>query len=198
MAEIPAEAEAVLEFWFGDCAVTGIGRKQLWFQGGVAFDEECGRFRSLQAAALRGELDGWAATPRGLLALVILLDQLSRNLFRGTAAAFAGDPQALALARRAVALAWDRELHPLERSFLYLPFEHSEDAGDQEESVRQYTSLRDEHGGRFDSEESLQFAVDHREIIARFGRLPHRNRVLGRENTDAEEAYLKDASHFGQ
>ncbi|HYD49568.1 MAG TPA: DUF924 family protein [Terriglobales bacterium] len=189
----------LLELWFADCRDTGKGRNELWFGGGRRFDDELRqRFGELHAEAIRGELDRWADTPHGLLALVLLLDQLSRNLHRGTAAAFAGDAAALRLARAAVERGWDRTMHPFERAFLYLPFEHSESLEDQEQSVRLFTALRDETGGAFDTEEALRYALEHRNAIVRFGRFPHRNACLGRHPTPEEQHYLTTAPRYGQ
>ena len=175
-------AEEVLAFWFaGDPSA----RRKVWFEKDAGFDAECARFAEALSAAKQGELDHWADTPRGALALVILLDQFSRNLFRGSPHAFAADPLARKQAGHAIARGFDRQLGPVERIFLYLPFEHSEDLPDQDESVRLFAALHGELGG-----DTLDYAERHREVIRRFGRFPHRNAVLGRTNTPAEEAYL--------
>ena len=174
----------VLAFWFaGDPSE----HRKVWFEKNAGFDSACAAFSDALAAAKRGELDHWADSPRGMLALIILLDQFSRNLHRGSAEAFAADPQARNLARRAVARGWDLAVGPVERIFLYLPFEHSEVLADQDESVRLFTSLHTELGG-----ETLDYAERHRDLIRRFGRFPHRNAALGRENTAAEAAYLAE------
>jgi len=146
----------------------------------------------LAEAALRGELDAWATTPHGRLALVILLDQFPRNLHRDSPRAYAGDAKARWLADEAVRLGQDQALAPVERVFFYLPFEHAEDPGVQEQAVALLEALRAEAppglSGAFSS--FHDYAIKHRDVIARFGRFPHRNAVLGRESTEAEREYL--------
>ena len=178
----------VLAFWFADGAEQF---RDAWFRADPAFDAECRvRFGGLLEAARAGSLDAWAATPRGALALVIVLDQFSRNIHRGTPDAFAADPRALALARAAVARDDDRTLKPIERMFLYLPFEHAENLADQDISVRLFETLR----GRYDSADlAIDYAERHRDVIRRFGRFPHRNAILGRESTPEELAYLAES-----
>ena len=175
----------ILDFWFLDGADTP---RMAWFRKDAAFDAEIGaRFGALVAPAREGALDGWAATPHGALALLILLDQFPRNLFRASSEAFAGDAHARALAHRAVlAQRMDKALTPVQRVFLYLPFEHAEDLPAQDISVALFEGLRD-HPGLFSN---IDYAWRHRAVIARFGRFPHRNAVLGRINTPAEAAYL--------
>lgn len=176
------EPEDVLAFWFAD----GPGvRRTVWFQKDAAFDAACAGFAAARDQAKAGAFDGWATTPRGTLALLILLDQVSRNLFRGSAEAFAADPKALALARSAVEQGFDQALHPVERMFIYLPFEHAEDLATQDESVRLFEGVKDSLG-----ELTVDYAYRHRDVIRRFGRFPHRNAALGRTNTAAEEEYL--------
>jgi uncharacterized protein (DUF924 family) len=174
----------ILAFWFaGDPAA----RRKLWFESDAAFDSECGRLAAARDAAKTGAFDGWAKTPTGGLALLILLDQVSRNLHRGNAEAFAADPMARAIARAMVARGFDQALTPVQRMFVYLPFEHSEDLADQEESVRLFAAL---HAVTRDN--ALEYARRHRDVIHRFGRFPHRNAALGRVNTEDEDAYLAD------
>lgn len=172
----------VLDFWF-------LGEpwrhRKAWFRRDDAFDASCQAFRAALCAAREGALEHWAETPRGMLGLVVLLDQFSRNLHRGSPEAFAADQRATDLARRALALGFDRQLHPMERLFIYLPFEHSEDPADQEESVRLFEALRLALG-----DSTVEYAWRHRDIIRRFGRFPHRNAVLGRESSAAEQAFL--------
>jgi len=175
----------VLAFWFGDGPPA---RREAWFKKDPAFDSSCAAFADALAAAKRGALDHWADTPRGALAQVILLDQLSRNLHRGSPEAFAADAQARAVVRRAVTQGFDQAVGPVERMFFYLPFEHSEDLADQDESVRLFTALHAELGG-----DTLGYAERHRDVIRRFGRFPHRNAVLGRSSTEAEAAYLAES-----
>jgi uncharacterized protein (DUF924 family) len=173
-----AMAEKVLSFWFAPAS------RPCWFESEKGFDREIEeRFLSLIEAAARGELEPWAETPRGALALCILLDQFPRNVWRGTPRAFASDAEARRVAGAALAAGHDRKLEADERLFLYLPFEHSEDLADQERSVALFHDLGDA--------EQLDYAVRHHDIIARFGRFPHRNRVLGRVSTPEEQAFLQ-------
>jgi uncharacterized protein (DUF924 family) len=172
----------ILEFWFeGDAAEL----REKWFEKDAAFDTLCARFTAAIRAARAGRYDHWAATPRGALALIILLDQLSRNVFRGSAEAYAADPHAREIARAMIAAEFDTQLTSVERMFVYLPFEHAETIADQNESVRLYEALRDALG-----EKSIDYVTRHRDVILRFGRFPHRNAVLGRISTPEEEAYL--------
>ena len=158
-----------------------------WFEKNDDFDSAFrARFPDAHMAAARRELDDWAETPEGALALMVLLDQFPRNCFRGTAHMYATDPLALLFARQAIKVGHDMAVAMDLRMFFYLPFAHSERLDDQEESVR-----RSEHFG----EEDLRYAVGHRDIIARFGRFPHRNPMLGRETTAEERAFL-DAGGF--
>jgi uncharacterized protein (DUF924 family) len=175
----------VLRFWFGE--EPGAPRVQ-WFRKDPAFDEEIRRrFGALHAAAARGELESWRAEPESMLALVIVLDQFSRNLHRGDARAFAQDGHALECAKQAVARGDDRTLLPVQRQFLYLPFEHSEDLADQEKGVELMRSLEE-----FEETRGLTaWAEKHRDIVRRFGRFPHRNAILGRASTPAELDFLK-------
>ncbi len=177
-------AADVLDFWFADGPET---RRQVWFQKDAAFDEACEAFRPAREVAKAGAFDSWTKTPDGTLALLILLDQLSRNLYRGSPEAFAADAKALAIARDAVARGFDQAQHPVRRMFLYLPFEHAEDLAMQDESVRLFETLREALG-----ELTIDYAHRHRDVIRRFGRFPHRNVALGRTNTPAEEAYLAE------
>jgi uncharacterized protein (DUF924 family) len=172
----------ILAFWFGDDPAA---HRDEWFEKSPDFDASCAWCAAAIRSARSGTFDHWASTPRGALALIVLLDQLSRNVFRGTAEAFAADAHALAIARRAIEIGFDTVLTPVERMFVYLPFEHSENAHDQDASVRLFETLRAALG-----DESISYAYGHREVIQRFGRFPHRNAVLGRVNTDAEAEYL--------
>ena len=174
--------EEVLDFWFAGDPRTW---RAVWFRKQDDFDAACGAFADGLRAARQGALDHWADTPRGTLALIILLDQFSRNLHRGSPEAFAADPQARALARRALAQGFDRQLGWLERIFIYLPFEHSEELADQEEGVRLIENLRLALGDL-----TSEHAYRHRDIIRRYGRFPHRNGALGRESTAEEQAFL--------
>ena len=172
-------AEAVLEFWFGALV------PEQWFRVDAAVDREIvRRFSDLHRRAAQCELYEWRRAPRGRLAEIITLDQFSRNLFRGDAAAYACDALSLALAQEAVALGMDTDLSPNERSFLYMPYMHSESPAIHEVAVR----LFDQPG----LENNLAFEIRHKVVIDRFGRYPHRNAVLGRESTPEEIAFLKD------
>ncbi len=184
-SSLPAAADAVLHFWFGE-GPDDVPRK-VWFAKDAAFDRLCReRFADTHAAAAAGQLDRWQETPAGALALTVVLDQLSRNIYRDTPEAFAQDWRALGIARYAVERGFDRQLPPLRRMFLYLPFEHSEDRAMQARSVELFESLRD----RDWLDEAIDYAHRHREVIERFGRFPHRNAILGRSSTAAELEYL--------
>jgi uncharacterized protein (DUF924 family) len=178
------DAADVLAFWFADGPDT---RRAAWFQKDDAFDAACRKFERAHEAAKRGDLDHWAATLEGVLALLILLDQLSRNLHRGSPEAFAADSKARAIAAAAIARGDDRAMTPVQRMFVYLPFEHSEDAADQDRSVALFESIREGLG-----DNTVDYAERHRDVIRRFGRFPHRNAVLDRANTPEEDAYLAE------
>lgn len=188
MNQAPGEAQALLDFWFGAPGSAGYGQaRKAWFVKKPAFDAQVReRFLGLHRRALSGELQHWETAPESLLALIILLDQLPRNMFRGQAASFAGDPQALAAARLMVARGWDTPLPAAMRGFVYLPYEHAEDAAAQEESMRLFVSLP----AGAERDDLLGWARKHHEVISRFGRFPHRNGILGRASTPDEEAFL--------
>ena len=160
-----------------------------WFRGGEAFDAEC-RARWLDAhfAAGRREFDDWMDDAESTLALVVLLDQIPRNVFRNSGHAFATDSLALHVARRAIDAGFDAQVDPALRFFFYLPFEHSEAIADQDRAVDLFTAL-----GNADL---LGYAHAHRDVIVRFGRFPHRNRALGRDNTPEEQAWLDAGGGF--
>lgn len=184
-----AAIEPVIDFWFGTPPVEQ--PRAEWFRKDAAFDEQIRvRFGSLVEEALNGGLRACDATPHGALARIVLLDQFTRNLFRGTARAFAGDALALAAAQAMVARGDDRWLGGVMRTFVYLPFEHSEDAAMQAESLRLFARLTAEYPALADAE---VWAKKHEVIIARFGRYPHRNEALGRVSTVEEVAFLKEA-----
>jgi uncharacterized protein (DUF924 family) len=185
---LPADPDAILGFWFADGPDAF---REAWFCRDDGFDAEIrARFGALVAPAREGALDGWAATPEGALALLLVLDQFPRNLFRGASEAFASDAHALAVARRAVlAQRQDLDLVPTQRVFLYLPFEHAEELAAQDQSVALFEGLRD-HPGHVRPAGTIDFAWRHRAVVARFGRFPHRNAVLGRASTAAELTYL--------
>ena len=170
----------VLDYWFDGNPAT---HRAVWFEQDDDFDATCARFSDALRDAKSGALEHWTATPRGTLALIILLDQFSRNLHRGSSEAFAADAKALQIARVAVAQGLDLQFGPVERLFMYLPFGHSEDLADQDEAARLFETL---------DEEQSDWARRHRDVIVRFGRFPHRNAVLGRTSTPEEEAYLAE------
>ena len=190
--------EEIVGFWFGsnpDDVAAAEERSALWWDKDPAVDRALGeRFGGWIERAAAGELDAWAATPRGRLALVLLLDQLPRNVFRDTPRAFAHDARALAHCLRALATRADRALRPIERVFLYLPLEHSEAPLHQDRSVALYAALLDEvpPAWRPAFEAYHRYALRHREIVARFGRFPHRNALLGRRSTPEELAFLRE------
>jgi uncharacterized protein (DUF924 family) len=189
--------ESVLGFWFDDDLDSPdavAARCRVWFEGDSPFDELIrGHFDGLPSHALRGHLDSWRHEAHSCLALVLVLDQFPRNLYRGTAQSFAYDPLAYKVAVAALERGFDRELAPLEATFLYLPLEHAEDVEAQERSVSLFRNLLDrspaELRPRFES--FLWYAIRHQEVIDRFGRFPHRNAVLGRPSTSEELSYLE-------
>ena len=185
MTSDKASSGDVLEFWFG--VPPGRSRAE-WFRKDAAFDAQIReRFGALHEAASRRELESWRAAPEPMLALVVVLDQFSRNLHRGDARAFAQDAHALECAREAIARGDDRVLLPVQRQFLYLPLEHSEDLADQERCVELMRALE-----AFPETKGLtEWAEKHRVIIARFGRFPHRNAALGRASTPEELEFLQ-------
>ena len=179
----------VLDFWFGapGSAEAGQTRKE-WFVKNAEFDRHIdARFGAIIERALRGELDDWAATPTGALARIVVLDQFTRNCFRGSRRAFAGDAQALAAASALVGSRQDESLTPLQRAFAYLPFEHAEGLAMQDEAVRLYERLVAQAP---ELKTMLDYAYKHREVIERFGRFPHRNAALGRLSTAEEQAFI--------
>ena len=182
--------DEVLDFWFGapGTPVHGTARPE-WFRKDAAFDTQVReRFTAELDAALAGGLADWCADAGGTLALILVLDQFTRNAFRDTPRAFAGDARALVLARGLVARGDDRALGRFPRAFAYLPFEHAEDVAMQEEAVRLYSALAAQHP---DAADELDYAVRHRDIVARFGRFPHRNAILGRPSRAEELAFLQ-------
>ena len=175
----------VLDFWFGSSR--GKSRAE-WFRKDERFDEEIRRrFGELHAAAARRELDPWRDARESMLALIVVLDQFSRNLYRNDARAFAQDPHARECARQAVARGDDGASLPVERQFFYLPFEHSEDREDQALAVSLMSQLEEYPETRG----LTQWATKHKVIVDRFGRFPHRNAVLGRASTAGEIEFLK-------
>ena len=191
------QPESVLAFWFGPAgsAAEVAGQKnKLWFGKSPANDQAViDRFAATLVAAAAGQLDHWAATPRGRLALVIVLDQFPHHIHRDQPQAFATDPQALALSLDALATGEDQKLAPIERVFLYLPLEHAESLAMQDLSVSLYEKLAREAAAdeRTLFDNFLDYARKHRDVVARFGRFPHRNAILGRASTPDELEFLK-------
>jgi uncharacterized protein (DUF924 family) len=184
------DAQAVFDFWFGAEGSAERGtQREAWFRKDASFDALIAqRFGGLVERAIGGELRDWDTEPASALARILLLDQFTRNIFRDTPRAFAGDTLALAAAREMVAQRQDQALPAEQRSFVYLPFEHAEDLAAQEEAVRLF--------GRLEADAPhltglLDYAQRHHAIVARFGRFPHRNAALGRESTAEELAFLQ-------
>jgi len=191
-------AREILDFWFapapgeptrsGGATIEGVAVRDVWFRKDDAFDAAIReRFAVPLAAGLAGAYGEWCDDPRGSLARVVLLDQFTRNAFRGTPQAFAGDARALATAKAAVDRAYDDALLPQERWFVYMPFEHSEALADQDAAIALFEALAAKTG----LDEPLPWAIRHRDVIRRFGRFPHRNAILGRASTPDEVAFLR-------
>ena len=177
-----ATIEQVVGFW----RQAGM---QAWFNGGEAFDRECeARFLDAHLVAARRGHEDWLQTAEGALALLVLLDQIPRNVFRGTGHAFATDGLARHYAEAALQAGHDRAVEPELRAFFYLPFEHSEDLADQQRAVELFKEIG--------NEVYTKFAIEHLHVIERFGRFPHRNRVLGRVSTPDEQAWLDAGGGF--
>jgi uncharacterized protein (DUF924 family) len=184
--------QAVLDFWFGERGGATWGQPHReWFVKSAAFDAEIRqRFGDAIAQGVAGGLREWdAGGPEPTLARILVLDQFTRNAYRDTPSAFFGDALALTAARKLVDSGADEKLAPLQRAFVYLPFEHAEDAGSQERAVELFARLAAGHPG-FD--DMLDYAHRHRDVIARFGRFPHRNAILGRASTAEEIAFLRE------
>ena len=198
MPSVPPLAAEILDFWFvpreGERlakppAADGGVTRSVWFDKNDAFDDEIRRrFGVPLAAGIAGAFGDWCTSPRGCLARVVLLDQFTRNAYRGTPDAFAGDDRALATSEDAIERGFDRELRVHERWFLYLPFEHSESLAVQERGVALFDALARDTGFT----DPLPYPARHRDIIRRFGRFPHRNEILGRASTPEEIAFLKE------
>jgi uncharacterized protein (DUF924 family) len=192
-----SDVESVLEFWFGALDLRGRAdaeHARRWYEKNPEFDRAIQtRFGGFPDAALRGEFDSWLATTRGRLAFVIVLDQFSRNLFRGDRKSFAGDERALGAALEGVVQGADQALALDERMFLYMPFMHSEVLEHQRRSLDLYTRLLDEQPEELRSHvaQAVDYAKRHLAIIERFGRFPHRNAILGRSSTPEELDFLK-------
>lgn len=185
--------EEILSFWFGDDAKTPLSHQSLWFKKDEAMDVLIReRFEALLAQAVKGELDAWLDQPRSLLAYVVLLDQLSRNMYRDTPQAFAQDALALRASKHAIEKGFDKQLSTIECTMLYMPFMHAEDIKDQQQGIALFAAL---HG---EAEEALKSTVasnlvymqQHADIIEQFGRFPHRNVILSRESSHEEQHFL--------
>jgi uncharacterized protein (DUF924 family) len=184
-----AHWQDIIRFWFGeaDSALRGVPRKA-WFEKSAEFDAEIhSRFADAFEAAAGGRLDVWQGTPLSALALVIVLDQFPRNMFRGTPRAFSADQRALTAARHVVQRGFDAAYLPVECAFAYLPFEHAEDIAMQRQSLALFAKLPP----CASSVRYLDFARRHHDVVARFGRFPHRNEILGRASTPEEIEYLR-------
>jgi len=195
----------IVAFWLEDSLdnpAAAFARRDWWYDGGPSVDADiAARFGAFVPRALAGALTDWRTTPNGALALILLLDQFTRNLYRHTPEAYAGDASALKIATGAIDLALDRALHPVARIWLYHPFHHSESIERQNKGVALLHGLAAASPG--DWRPYIQRGIEgwrrHRDIVARFGRFPHRNRVLGRTSTDEERRFLaKDGESFGQ
>jgi uncharacterized protein (DUF924 family) len=191
------DPETVLQFWFGDSAddaTVAAQQASLWWSKNSRLDTRIReRFEHLVTAAATGELDGWRATARGWLALIILLDQFPRNIYRDTPAAFAWDARAQQLCIEGLAAGIDQQLRPIQQVFFYLPLEHAEDRAHQTRSVALFQHLAAQ---RAPEQKALftgfvDYAKRHQVIVERFGRFPHRNAVLGRSSTPEEIEFLR-------
>ena len=179
--------DEILNFWFGDGSDPEHERR--WFAQNAAFDQACRNgFLADHERAADSELDSWKNAPSSALALILLLDQFPRNIFRDTRRAFATDSKALATAKDAVERGFDFALPPVQRPFIYLPFQHSENLDDQQESVQLFRKLAADHP---ETAGYVDYAEHHLEVIRRFGRFPHRNAVLGRASTPEEKEFLQ-------
>ena len=185
-----ANSQEVLDFWFG--TNPGVYRNE-WFKKNPSFDQEIKtRFLKTYELAAAGKLNEWRKTPQGMLALIIVLDQFPRNMFRGEARAFATDTLALRYAMEGVRRHFDKRVLPVQRSFYYLPYEHSEKLVHQKTSILLFADL----GRNSGRGETLLYALKHQAIIKKFGRFPHRNSILGRKSTAAEEVFISKVRGF--
>jgi len=199
------QADAVLEYWFGD-TVKNLARvpdrMDFWFGASPATDAEIlTRWGELVEAASEGRLDAWTPSPRGRLAVLLLLDQFRRSIYRGTPEAFRRDGRARYLMRDGVSRMMDLKLSPIERVFFYMPLQHSESLDDQELGVDRFLQVEREVASEYQVTFAgfRKYAQLHRDIVARFGRFPHRNAILGRRDTPDERVWLAGAAEtFGQ
>lgn len=200
-----SEYQPILDFWFSGCELDSPqldSRMDRWFGADGDFDDRIRReFGDLITLAADGELDHWASEPKGRLALIILLDQFPRNIYRGKAEAFSNDIKALKLTIEGTVNRDHKHLNPVERMFFFMPLQHSESLKIQEKSVSIFRALAAAVPGTLHEtfQMTAQFAELHHDIVAEFGRFPHRNAALGRPNSNAESAYLAGESNsFGQ
>lgn len=184
-----SQVTAILDFWFGDPNQPGYSQpQQFWFNNTPEFDQEI-RIKFLEdyQQAANGELNDWINAPLSCLALILLLDQFPRNMFRNTPQAFANDREALSAAKHAISQGYDRDLLPVQRWFIYLPFEHSENLEEQNTSIKLFQQLSND----LVAKGAIDYALRHKQVIEKFGRFPHRNQILGRKSTPSEEEFLK-------
>lgn len=188
----PPSIRDIIDFWFLPLGHPDHGKpRDIWWTSTPEFDAETvGRFGTAIERAIAGELDAWKDSPEGALALILLCDQFPRNCFRKTARAFAGDARAIEIARYALARFYPSVFPVDMRLFFYMPFGHSEQLADQQLACALFETI----GG----ENNIKSAHEHRDVVARFGRFPHRNEVLGRSTTSEELEYLKNANRYGQ
>ena len=187
--ETNSRVNDILTFWFSRPDDPDYGKpRKVWFKKNPAFDEEVrSRFYFDYHQAANGELDSWQELPESCLALIILLDQFPRNMFRGEARGFATDAKALSAAKHAVACCFDKKMLSVQRWFIYLPFEHSENLEYQRQSVALFEQLGDEP----ENASVIDYAIRHYKVIEKFGRFPHRNQILGRVTTAEEAEFLQ-------
>tara|TARA_R110002110_G_scaffold405241_1_gene624237 strand:+ start:73252 stop:73842 length:591 start_codon:yes stop_codon:yes gene_type:complete len=194
-----ATPDDILQYWFGDLDAQGMSAEhyhKLWFASTAEQDAYCAQhFGGRVEQALAGELDDWSSNDATLIALILLLDQFTRTIYRGTPAAFAGDERARTLAGQAISSGRHQQLPPIHRVFLYLPLEHSEQLADQQQCVALFTALGQETD-LAQIQGFTRFAVAHHDVIEKFGRFPHRNSILGRSSTPAELAHLEQHGGF--
>lgn len=203
--KLDKKARQVLEFWFGELTegLAQPAQQHMWYAGGEDIDQQIrARFGDLLHETASGQHREWAYHPKGRLALIVLFDQFTRHIHRGQAAAFAYDHLALTLCQEGLALGHDKSLQQAEKGFFYLPLEHAQDLVCQDQAVALFEALLAQAldaGHRQHAQQALAFARQHRDIIARFGRFPHRNAALGRASTKAELRYLaQGGQRFGQ
>lgn len=179
--------DEIIDFWFAEAM------RSAWFNSTAEIDNLIlNNYQELWLRASKGELDGWAETAEGASALIILLDQMPLNMFRGQAQSFATEAKAIEIAKMCINKELDKQLTLMQRGFVYMPLMHSENVNDQALSVEQYSKLNAEGG----SEDSLRFAKHHQSIVEKYGRFPHRNKILGRESTLEELEYLASKQAF--